>query len=707
MAKAAAIKNSFYYIGPAMPLVFQSLATLIALLLAFLGAFIWPFKRFFRFFKKGGHMYFILMVVALISAVIFGTLWAKNTGKSNTNSKVVILGMDGLDPKILEQMMTEGKLPNFSKLKQTGSYHRLATTNPAQSPVAWSSFITGTNPGGHNIFDFLRRDPETYMPDLCLAKSEPPKYHFKLGKIKISLGRSRISSYRKGIPFWEILSKNNIPSVILRCPMTFPPDKIYGRMLSGFGVPDLQGTQGTFSYYTTENALKQETGGKVIQINIDSNHTINTLIYGPIDSSSKEFTNITMPLKLKINRDRTSVTILLQGRQEEIKKGEWSNWWRVSFKTNWFTRTACICRFYLKSIEPHFELYLSPLNFDPEKPVFCISHPPSYSKKLAQEIGLYHTLGQPGETWALNSERIDEQTAIEQYSLVLRETEHMLFTELGKFQSGVLFCYFGISDIIQHMFWRFMDQEHPMYNEALILKYKDVIPNMYRRMDEILGKVIDQTSKDTTIIVLSDHGFGTFRRAVHLNSWLRKNDLLQFKPSYKPTENNELFSGIDWQKTKAYAVGLGGIYINQRGRESQGIVEPGMEAEKLKSEIVEKLQDLIDPKTGTKAIRKVYKKEEIFYGPHTQNAPDMVVGFNIGHRVSWQTALGGTPTEIFEDNRKKWSGDHIFDPALVPGILLISKKSKLTNPRIIDLAPTILQLFEIKTPKEMDGKPLL
>lgn len=652
-------------------------------------------------------MYFILMVIALILVVIFGVLGVRNIGKSHTNSKVVVLGMDGLDPKILEQLMAEGKLPNFSILKQTGSYHRLATTNPAQSPVAWASFITGTNPGKHNIFDFLRRDPKTYMPDLCLAKSEPPKHYLELGKIKIPLGRSRITSYRKGVAFWEILSKNNIPSVILRCPMTFPPDKINGYMLSGFGVPDMQGTQGTFSYYTTENALNQETGGKVIQVNIDDNHTINTLIYGPIDSSAKEFANITIPLKLKINRDRTSVTILLQGRQKEIKKGEWSNWWRVSFKTNWFTRTACICRFYLKSIEPHFELYLSPLNFDPENPAFCISHPPSYSKKLAREIGLYHTLGQPGETWALNSERIDEQTAIEQYSQVLRETEHMLFTELGKFQSGVLFCYFGISDIIQHMFWRFMDQEHSMYNDILAPKYKNVIPKMYEKMDEILGEVMDQTSKDATIIVLSDHGFGSFRRVVHLNSWLYKNDYLQFKQSWKPSEDNEFFTGVDWQKTKAYALGLSGIYINQRGRENHGIVEPGMETEKLKSEIIKKLQDLTDPKTGTKAIRKVYKKEEIFYGHYTQNAPDLVVGFNIGHRVSWQTALGGTPAEIFEDNRKKWSGDHIFDPDLVPGILLMNKKINSPDPRIIDLAPTILNLLGVEAPERMDGKSLL
>ena len=313
-------------------------------------------------------MYFLLMIIALILAIVFGMLGVKNMRSSATDKKVIVLGMDGLDPNILERLMSEGKLPNFSKLKQSGTYSRLATTNPAQSPVAWSSFITGTNPGGNNIFDFLIRDPETYMPDLCLAKSEAPK-SFDIGKIKIPLGSSEIKSYRKGTPFWDILSENNIPSVILRCPMTYPPDKIYGKMLSGFGVTDIQGTEGTFSYYTTEsNSDKEEISGKIVPVEIDDNQIISTFLYGPIDTASKDFKQITVPLKIKINGERTGITIDLGGKQQEIKIGEWSDWVRVSFKVNNFTKITGICRLHLKRVDPEFGLYLSPVNFDPENP---------------------------------------------------------------------------------------------------------------------------------------------------------------------------------------------------------------------------------------------------------------------------------------------------------------------------------------------------
>lgn len=653
-------------------------------------------------------MIIIILCITVIGGIVGSVLKSTNLNRAQRTNKVVVLGMDGLDPNILDKLMAEGKLPNFSKLKDTGSYRRLRTSTPPESAVAWSCFITGCNPGGHGIFGFLHRDPLTYLPYLTLADSKPPEKSVTIGDRKIPLGSSTIVSYLKGNRLWNLLSKEGIPSVIIRCPVTFPPDEIQGRMLSGFGVPDLLGTEGTFSFYTThpgEQTKLKDMGGKIFKIEVKDS-IVETNIIGPENSLLKKGEKVKIPLRIEIDRENQQVTISLQGKKEVLKVGNWSKWWRVQFNFGILTRVSGICRFYLSSIEPEFGLYLSPLNFDPNRPAFPISYPKSYAKELAEEIGLYHTLGQAGETWALNEGRIDEEAALTQYYKVIREREEMLDKELKNFKEGLLFCYFGITDIIQHMFWRFMDKEHPMYDEDLANRYRDVIPQMYMYMDKVLGRTMDYIDRDTTLIVLSDHGFSTLHKAVHINAWLHKNGFLELKAGY--LESDEFFHNVDWSRTKAYALGLGGgIYINQIWREKHGIVVPGEETEELKNEIAEKLKNLVDPETGEKVVHTVYRKEEIFHGPYTGEAPDLVVGFEKGYRTSWQTALGGTPSQIFELNKKRWSGDHLFDSTLVPGILLINRKIKVQNPDIIDLAPTILKLLGVEIPEEMDGEPLL
>ena len=611
--------------------------------------------------------------------------------------KIVIIGMDGLDYDLMRRFIENNELPNFKRLKEAGSFYPLKTVCPPESNVVWTSFATGMNPGNHGIFDFIMRNPKTYLPYLSLTDISSQPQIFKIGPFKFPLLKPKVTRMRKSPAFWEITSKNKVPAYVYFCPGSFPPDKVYGKLLSGMGVPDIRGTMGTFSFYTTESLKKDKyIGGLVFHVEKDGK-TINTELFGPRDTSKNPPKDIKIPLRIEIIPDSPRIAIELQGKRIHLKKGEWSNWISLVFKVNAFSKIKGICKFYLKSIAPEFELYCSPINLDPKSSFFSISYPKGFSKKLAKEIGLFYTQGMPYDTWALNEERVNHDIFLEQAGCVLEEREKILKRELSSFKGGVFFFYFEYPDPMQHMFWHLQNVEKSPYREVTL--------ECYKRMDNILDWVMENIDKDTTLIVLSDHGFGPFKRAVHLNSWLRDNGFLYLKDSKKDCK--EFFEDVDWPRTKAYALGFGGIYINQRGREDRGAVSPGRETEEVKGEIVDKLSQWYDPKTGNPLAKKVYTKEEVFKGKFNQDAPDLFVGFNLGYRASWQTALGGVPKGSIEDNLKAWRSDHIFDPSLVDGVLFINKKIALqSKPKIIDIIPTILKLLNINY-EGFDGRPLL
>lgn len=610
--------------------------------------------------------------------------------RENIKKKVIILGIDGMDPIIAEQLMQEGVLPNFSYLRKIGAYSHLVTTNPPVSAVAWTSFATGLNPGSHGIFDFIMRNPQSYLLDLGL------------NEISNIQGKVNIKKRRKGEAFWGILSKNKVPSFIFFCPNTFPPDVIFGKMLSGMGVPDITGTMGRFLFYTTKKLSQEdkESRGKIIFLE-SANNILETKIYGPRVTLGNSITEATIPLMIIPAAKEKKVSFQLQGNNFHLEEGKWSSWQQVCFNVSQFKKVHGVVRFYLKSVNPELELYASPINFDPQKPLFPISYPRTYSAKLAKRIGLYYTQGMPYDTWALTEDRLDEKAFLEMVDEILSENEKILYDELRDFKSGVFFFYLETLDVIQHMFWRYSDTRHPLYEKNPF--YQDTIAKYYQEIDRIIGEILKNLDKKTTLIILSDHGFTSFRKAAHLNRWLLENEFLSLKRGRR--EGREFFEDIDWSKTKAYAAGFGGIYLNIVGREGYGTVSQPAISE-LKQAIAEGLKGLIDPQTGEPVVKNVYFQEEIFKGPRANEAPDLWVGFNAGYRASWQTALGGVPGSLLDDNKKKWSGDHLVDYAIVPGVVFINKKAELSEPSIIDIAPTILDLFDIVQPNQMQGKVL-
>lgn len=603
---------------------------------------------------------FFTLILSLLAGLASLLLWPfrallrlirrSHSPRNAPFKKAIFLGLDGLDPGLTEKLMAEGKLPHLARLKEQGSYQRLRTTFPALSPVAWSTFATGVNPARHNIFDFLNRDLRSYAPELSSAKVR---------------ARS-VERRRKSEPFWKILARHAVSSTILRVPVTFPPDDFDGRQLSAMATPDLLGTQGTFSLFT-RRATQQANRHPLLE----ADGVLAGELQGPGDT-----------VLFRIHNPDGNPLLEIAGESYPLQPRQYTPWIRLQFG-----RIHGIVRFLLTQTGEDFSLYSTAVQIDPESPALPISQPAYYAAYLAKLLGSYSTLGMAEDTGALNDGAIDEDDFLAQTKLIQSERESMFFSALEHQKSGVVACVFDTSDRIQHMFWRHLDQPSSPHSAT--------IENMYRDMDRLVGRTLEYADKDTAVLVLSDHGFCSFRRGINLNTWLLEN-------RYLAMHGDE----IDWSRTRAYTLGLGGLYLNVRDREAQGIVDP-KEAASLTAELISKLTGLRDPKSGETAIQNVYAASAIYRGPYLDAAPDLIIGYARGYRASWDAALGKVSPHVFEDNGKAWSGDHCVDPALVPGVLFSNCKIAAENPGIEDMAPTALCLFGIQPPDWMEGKPVI
>ena len=620
--------------------------------------------------------------------------------------RVVVLGSDGMDPAIFERLLREGRMPNMQALAERGGYARLGTTTPAESPVAWSSFATGMNPGKHGIFDFLKRDPSNYTPSIAPVSIKQKKF-----------GKPEPVCNRSGTSVWKTIGDAGLRSTIVRVPVTFPPEKFNGRMLSGLGVPDLRGTWGTSVLYEVgADESDTEFGGVVVDLKQADEGVFRTTIHGPKKADG--------PVDLEIRVQDGRANIAWQKNKIRLAPGEWSNWSPIEFRVSFGPvkiRPKGILRFYLHGIDP-VKLYLSPISMDPADPPYAISHPAGWSPELVSQFGNFCTLGWMEDTWGLNEERIDEDAFLQEADLFTDQLERMVLGLVEEKDDDFLIAVFEATDRNQHMFWRCIDPGHPAYSEQIAKKWGRVIDQTYERFDKTVGETAKRLDDDSILMVMSDHGFNSFRRAVNVNTWLRNEGYLDADPdacrddmSLKDLQQSGTFwPGVDWSKTRAYSLGLGKIYINLRGRESKGTIDPGREYEQLRDEIIENFSKLIDPKTGKPVVSVMHKADRIFSGPRVAEAGDIVIGFHIGYRVSWQTSLGGFPPEVIDDNVKKWSADHCsVNSEFAKGIYLSSEKytclsgtGEGAEPDILDLAPTILRHLEVDVPKDIDGVPL-
>jgi predicted AlkP superfamily phosphohydrolase/phosphomutase len=621
----------------------------------------------------------------------------------------MVLGMDGMDPTLLKRFMAEGAMPTFSEFLARGRYGDLGTTMPPQSPVAWSSFITGTNPGGHGIFDFIHRDPKAFAPYLSTTRSHSSDSRLTMGEWAVPLSGGSVELMRKGRPFWSILEEKGISASLYALPANFPVVEDGGvQAVSGMGTPDLLGTYGTFTYYTETDVAgsKEWSGGRVIRVR-PANHIFSTTLEGPTNAFRRSNEPSAVPFVIKRDYKDPIVSIEIADQKLVLRQGEWSEWVPLSFQfIPLFASVGGMVRFYVKQVHPTLKLYVSPINIDPMEPTLPIASPGSYSRELTQAVGRFYTQGFPADQKALAFGVLSDDEYFEQAKIVLNENFRMLDYQLSKFDDGFFFFYFSSIDQNCHMLWRLCDPSHPMYRPDASAELRNSVRYLYKRMDDALKLALSRVDQHTNVFILSDHGFGTFEREVHLSRWLVDEGYTALKDP-NSLEPGDMYNRVDWSKTTAYALGINGIYLNRADREPNGIVSP-QDADRIKAEIIAKLVKIVDPVRNQPMVCAAYDSATIYSGPFCELAPDVMVGYHRGYRVSDEAVLGKFPVELVGDRTNKWSADHCFDPSLVPGVLLSNRTEWRDGAKgIWDLAPTILSSFGIETPPEMEGRSVL
>lgn len=682
-----------------------------------------------------------LTALVLAIAVSASALACNRGGASKQYSqKLVIIGFDGMDPDLVRQWIDAGKLPTFKRLAEEGGLYPLSTTHSPESPTAWASFATGVNAGKHNIYDFLVRDTNTYFPDLGMVERVPPKFLFNY----IPTSRPQIISTRGGTSFWVTAGNAGVRSSILTVPVTFPPETVqHGELLSGLPLPDIRGTMGTFSFYATDLSRYEEgsteMGGILRRLVMDGDVARTELVGPPNPIARQQLAalraksatpsdedrrtiaeleaqaDVKLPLTIHWNRAAKTATVEIDGESIPLEVGKTSRWIDLEFRINFLVRVHGMAQMLLMNAGNELQLYVSPVNWKPDHPPVPMSYPESFAGDLFDRLGYFRTLGWAEATWPLNEERMNEQQFMDDLYRAFDDRAQVILDRITARQWDVLIGVIESTDRVQHMMWRLMDPKHPMYDAALAQQHGDAIERVYRRADTFIAEVLEHLEPDTRLMIVSDHGFHSWRKAVNLNTWLVQEGYMVIQgqqPGEKKLEDlfggsGEFWENVDWSRTRAYAMGLGQIYFNLQGREGKGIVSPGTEAAQLAGELSARLLTLVDPEDGARIIRSVYKRDDVYSGEYIGNAPELQVGMEDGYRVSWQTTLGGSPQGIVYPNMKKWSGDHGgYDFATTAGVLITNHPVNTATPGIMDIAPTVLQFFGVQVPASIDGKPL-
>jgi predicted AlkP superfamily phosphohydrolase/phosphomutase len=644
-----------------------------------------------------------LGLLALVDAGALASCGPRVLSPTARERKVIVLGLDGLDPQIVDRMMAAGKLQHMRRLRAISRLRNLTSSIPPQSPVAWATFITGRDPGGHRIYDFVHRDPETYELVNAIARTSPPAVRLPFGQWRVPLSSSRAELLRAGTAFWDILAERGIPCEVYRVPANFPPRDTGVKQLAGLGTPDLRGTNGTCAYYTDAPTTSPAAREYVHRLRLRNGRAKGRLI-GPRNSLRSSMPDTWLDFDLSIDRDHALAKISIQGRELLLRVGEWSDWVPVKFAMVPGVKTVSgILRFYLKQASPHFGLYAGPINFDPMDAALPIAAPPGFAREMAERFGRFHTLGFPQDTNALDAEILDDGEYLHQSGMIVDEARRIYHSALNQFQRGLLFYYFSTSDRTQHMFWRTMDPQHPAHDARSARDYGSAIEDCYQTCDGIVGDALEACDSDTTLVVLSDHGFAPLYRKFNLNTWLAAHGYLALRSRAKTT--NKLSEDADWSNTTAYALGLNSVYINVRGREARGTVAEE-DRQRVAQALARELRKVRDPIGGERVFENVYLADEVYSGARGPETPDLIAGYARGYRCSSASGLGKIAPQAIEDNEGKWSGDHCIDRTVVPGILLANKPIRAQRPALPDVTAGVLAEFGLRAPDDMQGNSI-
>ncbi len=620
-------------------------------------------------------------------------------GGTAPGKRVIILGFDGVDYEFTKKLMEEGKLPNFSRAAHEGSFGPLETSIPPQSPVAWSNFITGMDSGGHGIFDFLHRNPETMIPVFSMSEVAEGGTTLEIGKYQFPLSGGSFELLRRGRAFWEVLENHGIETTVIRMPANYPPSGTATRELSGLGTPDLRGNYSDFSFYTSKLfafAGEDIAGGDVYEVDVYDG-VVEAKLYGPDNPFLIEPEKLTSEFTVYLDPVDPVAKIVAGNEEVVLGEGEWSGWVPVEFAMIPTQTLGGMVRFYLRSVRPDFEMYAASIQIDPMAPAFPISTPADYATELAKARGRFYVQGLPEDTKAVESGVLTTEEFLTQAGIAGKEFADQFPYFLDHFDDGLLFFYLGNVDQVSHVMWKVLDPGHPTYDPEVDPKHAGLIEELYVGLDGIVGQTLERLAPGDTLLVMSDHGFASWRRSFQLNAWLKEKGYLVVKDP-RMEDDPGMFVNVDWAQTRAYGVGLNGLYLNLKGREKNGIV-PEEKRKALMDEIAAALLAEVDPKTGGPVVTKAYQREAIYKDRgELEIGPDIIVGTAKGTRISGQSALGAVGQEVLTDNVDEWSGDHLMDHETVPGILLTNRPLKRPAPRLQDLAKSVLLEFGIDEP---------
>jgi predicted AlkP superfamily phosphohydrolase/phosphomutase len=658
--------------------------------------------------------------------LLLGLVLAACTPAPPDRPGVFVLGVDGMDPDILGRMMAAGEMPEFAKLAAEGSYQPLATVTPPQSPVAWSSFVTGLDPGGHGVFDFVHRDPATYVP---ISSATPPPGEpgtaVELFGYYLPIGGEAPKNNRSGVPFWDSLRAAGVDVEVYRMPGSYPPTPSEAKVLSGMGTVDMRGGYGVYTWLTDQPVPRRsELKGDIQLVSVQDDDldgtpdTVRGTLKGPPDvfrlppgKAPGDGDYLTAPVTIRIDAAADVALVDAGGSRALLKEGEWSGWMDLTFHPlpGGLMPLTGMVRFYAKELRPRFQVYASPVNISPAAPAQAISTPDEFAPELAELLGPYYTQGMPEDTNALKDELFSDADYVSQVALVQADERAMLSQALARFARGdMTFMYLSDIDLQCHMLWRHEDPKfpgapHPARDPAVAHAHADDIEGYYRHVDALLGEVRAGLPPDTVVVVMSDHGFQPFTREVHLNAWLRDRGWLALKDGKR---TGHIARGdVDWSRTRAYGIGFNGVYLNLRGREKEGIVAPA-DAERALADLARELRAFADPANGKPIVRRTFLAREVFHGPRVAEAPDLIVGYDVGFGASDQTTLGEITADVVADNTSRWSGNHLMDPEVVPGIVLTNRKIAGEGYDLLDVTATILAWYGVPANPGMTGRSI-
>ena len=699
-----------------------------------------------------------LMLAATGGSLTWATGASAGTGRMR-HRRVMALAFDGLDPRIVHKLMDQGRLPNMKRVAEMGAFRTMATSTPAQTPVAFSNIIGGNDPQTHGIFDFIHRkidhDKGKISASFALCGVEDPTdglfgmHELSLGEWKVPLASQRTVLHRKGPSFWDTLLKAGSDVSVFHLPGTYPPPdpKGSGRFhcLSGMGTPDIIGNYGQFTMFESDRLERKVTGGGIFEpLSPDLNqpHRAETKLEGPTNFLHKGEAKLdfrgnvkrndkdqiirrppqkfTAPIVFTRDPEADVMKIEFAGRTMVLNQGEWSEWIQFEFDTDVPggmllgamqapTKLPAIVRFFVKQVHPEMKVYATPMNFDPYHPANAISTPRHLAAEIAEASGLYYTTGMPEDTKALRDGAINEDEFISHCDLIWDEKFEQTRQHLKQFVSGCMFNYVGTTDLMQHIFWRDRDPDHPGRLADQGDTYADVVNQLYVRSDQMVGEVLDELREEDVLMILSDHGFTTFRKGLNVNTWLLENDLLRL---HDPTQRSgaELLSSnaVDWSQTYAYAIGLNAMYLNLKDREHAGIVSES-ERRALMEKIAEGLMAFQDD-NGAQVVERVDFADDLYPEGLTKFRdimPDFFIGYAEKYRVSWDTSLGSVPRNLMEINDDRWSGTHCIAPNRMPGIMICNQPILRDDLILSDVAATIIGASGLDVPPDMIGRNVL